>query len=281
MIFKKVLLIIGFLAAFVLFLSGDIQTAKAQTMEELSAQISALQAKMAAYQKEMTDLQARIAFIQSEMAKVRAELAGLLAKQISLIQNQIAQLQTQLAKSELGYKCPDINGDGKVDILDVTIISGKIGACTGSANFDARGDVDGDNCLTNTDLNFVQKYYGKKSTEITQCKGVIIPPKPESDYKCPDVNGDGVVNISNITLISGRLNLCKGMTNYDERGDVDGDGCLTSIDLNYVQKYYGKKAEEIDQCKKEVMLKSIENTAASISEALSRLMEEVKRLIGR
>jgi len=202
MIFKKVLLIIGFLAAFVLFLSGDIQTAKAQTMEELSAQISALQAKMAAYQKEMTDLQARIAFIQSEMAKVRAELAGLLAKQISLIQNQIAQLQTQLAKSELGYKCPD-------------------------------------------------------------------------------VNGDGVVNISNITLISGRLNLCKGMTNYDERGDVDGDGCLTSIDLNYVQKYYGKKAEEIDQCKKEVMLKSIENTAASISEALSRLMEEVKRLIGR
>jgi len=166
--FKRIVLIFAFLFISVGLL-GYISVAKAQTMEELSTQIAALKKQITDYQKEIAELQAKITALQNEMAK-------LLAKQIALLQSQIAQLQTQLlakppTKPESEYKCPDLNGDGVVNIYDITIISARLNTCQGATNYDPRGDVDGDNCLTNTDLNYVNKYYGKSISEITQCGG--------------------------------------------------------------------------------------------------------------
>jgi DNA-binding protein YbaB len=257
MIFKKILLIITFLAVFGWLFGGNIQTTKAQTMEELSAQVSALQTKIAEYQKEAADLQIRISTIQNEIIKLRTEMAKLLGKQISTIQNQIAQLQRELlikklAKPESECKCPDINLDGIADMKDITLVSGKVGTCLGNTNYDSKADVDGDNCITSADLDYVTKYFGKKTEEITQCKGVVIVKplaKPESECKCPDINLDGIADMKDITLVSGKVGTCLGNTNYDPKADVDGDNCITSADLDYVNRYFGKKTGEIVQCK--------------------------------
>jgi hypothetical protein len=250
--FRKIFLIFAFLAIFGWFFGRNIQTARAQTMEEISAQISALQVKIAAYQKEVIELQARISTIQNEIVKLRAEMAKLLGKQIFMIQNQIAQLQQELSarlptKPESEYKCPDINKDGIVDIYDSIILSGAMGTCVGNAKYDSRGDFDGDGCITSTDSNYLQKYFGKKIEDITQCKGVITL-KPESEYKCPDVNRDGVVDVVDMQLVKVGLDTCKGDLKYEEKEDFDGNGCITSTDYDFVKKYVGKLTGTITQC---------------------------------
>ena len=245
--FKKVILITAFLSVVLFWCAPAV---RAQTLEELSTQIATIRNQIVNYQNE-------IAVLQKKISNLQAEMARLLTQQISIVQNQIAQLQTELqtktlAKPESEYKCPDLNRDGIVDLYDTIIISSRLNTCQGAANYDARGDVDGNNCLTNTDLNFVNKNYGKKTNEIEQCKGIIIPlrsPKPESEYKCPDLNGDGTVNLYDAVIISAKINSCEGNINYDARGDIDGDGCLTEDDANFVTKHYGKKIQEISpQC---------------------------------
>jgi len=241
--FKKILLIVAFLAIFGWLFGGNIQTAKAQTMEELSAQIATLKNQITEYQKKIAELQ--------------AEIAKLLAKQISIVQSQITQLQTELlsktlAKPETEWKCPDLNADGQVDMKDIGLVSGIVNTCLGQTKYNATADVDGDNCITSADLDYVTKYFGKKTQEITQCKGVIIIKplaKPESECKCPDIDGNGQVDMKDIGFVSGKVNTCSGDINYDPKADVDGDNCITSADLNYVMKYFGKKSEGIAQCK--------------------------------
>jgi len=252
MVLKKIFLLITFLTALIWFSVLGTKVTKAQTMEELSAQISALQTKIAAYQKELTELQARISVIQNEIIKLRTEMAELLRKQISLVQNQIAQLQAQLAKPESEWKCPDINRDGQVDMKDIGVVSGIVNVCSGQANYNAAADVDYDNCITKTDLDYVTKYFGKKMADIAQCKGVVITKplaKPESECKCPDLDGSGQVDMKDIGLVSGAVNTCSGQAKYIASADVDSSGCIDEADLNYVTKYFGKKLGEINQCK--------------------------------
>ena len=264
MVLKKIFLLITFLTALIWFSVLGTKVTKAQTMEELSAQISALQTKIAAYQKELTELQARISVIQNEIIKLRTEMAELLRKQISLVQNQIAQLQAQLAKPESEWKCPDINRDGQVDMKDIGVVSGIVNVCSGQANYNAAADVDYDNCITKTDLDYVTKYFGKKMADIAQCKGVVITKplaKPESECKCPDLDGSGQVDMKDIGLVSGAVNTCSGQANYNPIADIDGDNCITSADLDYVTKYFGKKAVEVNQCKVTPTLKVPESEA--------------------
>ena len=187
------------------------------------------------------------------------------------------EVGTPITESE--YSCPDLNSDGIVNIYDVTMVSAKLNSCQGDSNYNPKGDVDGDGCLTNTDLNFVQKYYGQKTAEISQCQGVVTPPtKPESEYSCPDLNSDGIVNIYDVTMISAKLNSCQGDSNYDPKGDVDGDGCLTNTDLSFVQKYYGQKTAEVSQCQGVVTLESIEQMISSIADEISKIAERIKAL---
>ena len=139
--------------------------------------------------------------------------------------------------SEANYKCPDINGDKVVDGSDTIIISAALNTCTGNTKYDARGDVNGDNCITNTDLNYVNKYFGKKAGDVTQCQAAL-----EASYKCPDINGDKTVNLQDTMTVSLAYGTCLGDTKYDAREDFNGDNCINDTDLNYVNKYYGKNA---------------------------------------
>jgi len=154
-------------------------------------------------------------------------------------------------KPESEYKCPDLNLDGLVDMKDIRFVSEKINTCLGDLNYDPKADVDGDNCITMTDVNYVSKYFGKGTTGITQCAGVVIKPptKPESEYKCPDLILDGIIDMKDVRLVSSKVNTCLGDLNYDPKADVDGDNCITMTDVNYVSKYFGQSTSGIEQCK--------------------------------
>jgi hypothetical protein len=187
---KKIIFITTFIAVFGWLLGGNIQTTKAQTMEELSAQITVLRNQIAEYQK----------------------------------------------------------------------------------NFNK------DNCVTAIDQSFLQKYYGKKTTEITQCKAVVVPGIPETEYKCPDVNGNGTVDLTDLTILSKAFGSCQGDANYNAQANFDKDNCVTTTDQAFLQKYYGKKTTEITQCKA-VSALDIESMMASIADAISKIAEEVGKLI--
>jgi chaperonin cofactor prefoldin len=252
---KKIFLFI-FVAIFILGFGINVRTIKAQTIDELASQASALQKKIADCQKQIATLNAQIVQFQTELTQV-------LGKEITTVLNQISQLQKQLPTStfqppESGYKCPDLNSDGTVDVLDAIITSNSINKCSGTSGYDSRADVDGNNCVTSTDQNFIQKYLNQKATDITQCKGVsvtpstttpsttpaptttptttTIAPKPESEYKCPDLNNDGTVDIFDAMITSASFAKCSGDSGYNAKGDVDGNNCVTSTDQNFIQK---------------------------------------------
>jgi hypothetical protein len=86
------------------------------------------------------------------------------------------------ASLESTYKCPDINNDGIVDIFDAIITSNSINKCSGTSGYDARADVDGNNCVTSIDQNFVQKYLDQKAVDIAQCKSVTTTQTKSLSY---------------------------------------------------------------------------------------------------
>lgn len=56
----------------------------------------------------------------------------------------------------------DINGDGKVDITDVALVSKAFGSRPGSPRWDARCDTDLNGVIDITDVAFVSKLFGSK-----------------------------------------------------------------------------------------------------------------------
>lgn len=54
----------------------------------------------------------------------------------------------------------DVNGDGKVDILDVSFVAGKYNSRRGDANYDERADVNHDGVINIYDLSFVANKKG-------------------------------------------------------------------------------------------------------------------------
>ena len=246
---KKFFLFV-FITIFILGFGINVRIVKAQTVDELTSQASALQKKIADCQKQIVGLQTQISALKAQIAQFQMELAQVLGKQIASVQNQISQLQKQFStptKPESEYKCPDLNGDGTVNILDTIVISNTINKCSGDSGYNSKGDVDGNNCVTTIDQNFIQKYIDKKAIDIAQCK--TTPTKPESEYKCPDLNGDGKVNILDSIITSGSFGKCLGDSGYNSKGDVNVDNCVTSVDQNFVQKYLNQTASNITQCK--------------------------------
>jgi len=151
---------------------------------------------------------------------IRAETLEEILNKITELQAQITQLQAQITQLLKEYKCPDINEDGKVDIFDITLISNILDTCEGDSEYLALADINGDGCITNYDLNYVNQYYGKKTEEIyPQC--VSTPPEkipeetPEEEYSCPDLNLDGSVDVYDTVIITLNFNSCQGDSNFN------------------------------------------------------------------
>jgi hypothetical protein len=58
-------------------------------------------------------------------------------------------------------ECPeDLNGDGQVDLADLTILLAAYGACTGDPNYNPVADIDDSGCVDLADLNQLLAAYG-------------------------------------------------------------------------------------------------------------------------
>jgi hypothetical protein len=55
-----------------------------------------------------------------------------------------------------------------------------------------------------------------------------------------DLNGDGIVNISDITLVVSHYGQSTGDSGWDVRADADGDGHVTINDITIVTSHYGQ-----------------------------------------
>jgi hypothetical protein len=69
----------------------------------------------------------------------------------------IASFSTVVGLVPNGRIPGDVNNDGRVDCLDVTIVKLAFGKRTGQAGFDARADINSDGVVDVNDLAFVLK----------------------------------------------------------------------------------------------------------------------------
>lgn len=72
-----------------------------------------------------------------------------------------------IAKPEL---CPDINGNGKVDIFDLAATGLASGSKSGDSNWNAKADLNADGQINEEDLAIIDKYYNQSTDQIPACK---------------------------------------------------------------------------------------------------------------
>jgi len=258
---KKIVLIVTFIAIFTCLFWKGVPITKAYTIEELATRAEQLQTKLNQLSNEINSLQDQINQLKADIAKLREE------KPVTLV----------LPETE--YACPDIDGDGKVYVEDLDIIGRTLNTCEGSSSYNPKADFDKDGCVTNTDYNFLSKYWYKNDSDIPQCKGVVIkPPVSEESYACPDIDGDGKVYVGDLDIIGRALNACEGSSSYNPKADFDGDGCVTNTDYNFLSKYWYKNDSDIPQCKGGTTLRDIEKMIASIAEAISQITAGLEKL---
>ncbi len=116
-----------------------------------------------------------------------------------------------------GYEVGDINGDGKINVTDVVILRAhllKSKVLTETLKL-ARADFDFDGKVNNRDFNLLNKYV----------KGTL---------KVGDLNGDGKINVTDISILAHRVNVDKNHI-YQSRmkkfADIDGNGKINSDDV--------------------------------------------------
>jgi hypothetical protein len=60
------------------------------------------------------------------------------------------------------YKSVDINGDGKVSLIDLVFLAKAYSSKEGDANWDSRCDIDNNGVVGLSDLVMLAKGYGRK-----------------------------------------------------------------------------------------------------------------------
>jgi len=57
----------------------------------------------------------------------------------------------EVSNAYMCIKCPDVNGDGKIDIFDLILISQSFNSCNGDPNYNSSYDLNDDGCVDNDD----------------------------------------------------------------------------------------------------------------------------------
>ena len=113
----------------------------------------------------------------------------------------------------------DVNGDGAIDILDLTIVAKNM--ANPQTYVWSLADVNDDKRINISDLMQVVQKFGNTATEF--------PHLPE------DINGDNVVNILDISLVASNI----GQSGTTHDGDVNCDGIIDILDLVRVASAFG------------------------------------------
>jgi len=107
----------------------------------------------------------------------------------------------------------------------------------------------------------------------------LFQQKPESEYKCPNINGDGKVDGKDLGIVNQAFGTCIGNPNYNPAADMDGDGCITQTDTNFVGKFFGQNPSQIAQCKTTSSLQTLSSMIASMTEAISKIVNQLRELL--
>ena len=121
--------------------------------------------------------------------------------------------------------CADVDGDGTVDMTDGVIVAAwASGMPDGAPCVVFQGDTLADGALTSRDASAIFFAYFSR---IATTDGLCAP----CDRACGDVDGDGMLTITDATLASEigsevrQLDVCSTWA-----ADVDGDGDVDPID---------------------------------------------------
>lgn len=101
--------------------------------------------------------------------------------------------------------------------------------CSGPANTTISGDIDNDGFA-----NALEASIGTNPLKSCSLPGNV-------NAWPPDVNNDGIVNLSDVIIIQGKSGTKVGDANYNKRYDLNADGVIDINDLNIAKNSYMKK----------------------------------------
>ena len=156
--------------------------------------------------------------------------------------------------SDQALKNSDVNGDGKVNIIDLGLLQMYIETPDNYTNTlpEKRitnytiqyGDVDLDEEITNSDILDIMNYVNRN---------IVIT---KQSLLNADVNGDGIINSIDVALaynlsmglIDSSIN--KPITEYTLYGDLNNDGILDSNDVDKLSRYLNRSTGLDNQARK-------------------------------
>ena len=71
----------------------------------------------------------------------------------------------------INWKDYDINGDGKVDMLDIVQVAVAYGSEVGDSKFNPRCDFNGDGVINDYDVNAIKDYFGQGQFSLIELMG--------------------------------------------------------------------------------------------------------------
>ncbi len=124
-------------------------------------------------------------------------------------------------ENERIFNLADVDGDGAIELEDITLILANLSPRKG--DFDADGTVDQD------DVDALQAYYDAKGD-------VELDPSETSYYQqlvSGDLNGDGKLTLEDVALVPSYFT--------PKLGDVNGDSFIDRLDVEIVLQYYADR----------------------------------------
>jgi hypothetical protein len=135
-----------------------------------------------------------------------------------------------------GAVCADVSRDGSVNSIDLMLVYRYMAAA------DLAGDINGDGVTDVRDAQVVASQLGRRCAYAPAPTVTPAPtatatstPVPATQYRCPDVTGDGAVNSIDLGMVY------RNFGSADARYDVNGDGVVDVRDAQLVAAQLGRR----------------------------------------
>ncbi len=143
----------------------------------------------------------------------------------------INDLDMQIVKANWGRTSSteilgDVNKDGVVNISDITTVSNQWMLTKNDPSFNPDIDLNHDGIINDLDMQIVKNNWGKTSV-------AVLP---------GDVNKDGVVDISDITMLSSVWLLTTKDAGFNPDADLNHDGIINGLDIQIVSANWGQES---------------------------------------
>ena len=122
--------------------------------------------------------------------------------------------------------CFDLNNDGQVNVIDLSILSKKSGLCVNDKGYDPKADFDGNGCINSHQLSqdyiCLQTNLGKKD---------ITCGYDNTNGGCSDLDNDNLVSEKDYNKMLKLRGSKVNDQSYDPKADYNYDGRVDDIDI--------------------------------------------------